>query len=238
MSDPYDSSDSEDDRPISANGFLAPPPSTPSANDQLRPRASSFSSPALIPRSRSESIVSNFDGDDVGVGVSAARPLSASRNNRPSSRSSRPGSNQRSNRTPMRSVTPVLGPVNRSTIANEDDGDQGARSSSRNNSNGRPSSSSASASARQSPIVSRNTHRVVGLGAGLAVGTVFRSERGGLLSALHETREHGAVARQGRSNKQGPGHRKVRRWNNDKFIGTFLWNIMGHEIHRRKDGLL
>uniref|UniRef100_A0A7S3Q217 Uncharacterized protein n=1 Tax=Chaetoceros debilis TaxID=122233 RepID=A0A7S3Q217_9STRA len=261
MSDPYDSnsSDSEDDTPILANGFLAPPyphpPSTPSANDQLRPRASSFSSPALIPRSRSESnasVLSNFDvdrdrdrdgahvgmgmGAGIGIGIgSNGRPLSASRNNRPSSRSNRPGSNQRSsNRTPMRSVTPVLGPVNRATIASEEDaqlqllgqlqgqGHVQGRSSSRNNSNGRPTSAG-----RQdpSPIVSRSTqpqtqtHRVVGLGANLAVGTVLRSDRGGILSSLHETRAHGTKLGLGRSDKQGPGHRKVRRWNNDKFIG-------------------
>ena len=117
----------------------------------------------------------------------------------------------------MRNSTPVLGPVNRATIANDElilnnsDLDRPA-SNPRSGSNSRRDNQNASPSTRnpQPPT------RIVGLGANLAVGTYLRSTT---LSALHEHKPGYKVNHLQLSNKQGPGHRKVRRWNNDKFIG-------------------
>ena len=59
----------------------------------------------------------------------------------------------------------------------------------------------------------------VALGAGLAVGTILptsttlRSKAPP--STIHERKSH----LEEKSNKQGPGQRKVRRWNNDNFVG-------------------
>jgi len=117
----------------------------------------------------------------------------------------------------MRNTTPVLGPVNRSTIANDE-------LILNNNDLDRPASNprSGSNSRRDNQTVSPSTHnsqpstRVVGLGANLEVGTVLRSST---LSALHEHKSGHKINHLQLSSKQGPGHRKVRRWNNDKFIG-------------------
>jgi hypothetical protein len=122
----------------------------------------------------------------------------------------------------MRSNTPVLGTVNRASIANEERNESAerARSTTPNASSSAYISRPSSASRRSANMnTNSNTHRVVGLGANLAVGTVLR---GGSLTALHERPGRGSAltaAHQPRSAKQGPGQRKVRRWNNDKFIG-------------------
>jgi hypothetical protein len=57
------------------------------------------------------------------------------------------------------------------------------------------------------------------LGAGLAIGTILPSSnaqsRSYAPSTIHERKSH----QEGKSIKQGPGQRKVRRWNNDNFVG-------------------
>ena len=117
----------------------------------------------------------------------------------------RPRSNPR-NRTPMRNTTPVLGTVNRSTIAEDDDNNNRPSNTGRSNTTGTGTTTT--------------QHRVLGLtlGAGLAPGTILRNEA---LSSLQETRREHSIGTltQGRSAKQGPGQRKIRRWNNDKFVG-------------------
>jgi hypothetical protein len=198
----------------SSSHLLSPPPlSTPTATGerdtplrQPRSRSSSFASPILRPssntRSRAGSLSLLDSHSDASLHINANQNVITPT---PSylDLANRPRSTPR-NRTPRRNSTPVLGPVNRSSIANEE----------RNSSNER---SSRSTTPNTSAAYIR-PQRIVGLGANLAVGTVLRT---GSLSALHERpgRTASSMAQQPRSAKQGPGHRKVRRWNNDKFIG-------------------
>jgi hypothetical protein len=252
-----DSSVSIDARPTNSSNphhLLSPPPSTPisgSGDTPLRHRARSSSfntngnpslsinvnSPVLLrplsasrqgsnARSRTNSIVSiSLDATNAGNG-------NGNGNGTPVNSGSyhdianRPRSNPR-NRTPMRNSTPVLGPVNRATIANDElilnnnDLDRPA-SNPRSGSNSRRDNHTTSPSTRNPQ--SQPPTRIVGLGANLAVGTYLRSTT---LSALHEHKREREREREPGyknpnlqlSNKQGPGHRKVRRWNNDKFIG-------------------
>ena len=203
------------------NHLLSPPPplSTPNATGdrdtplRQRSRSSSFASPILRPlsntRSRSGSIlVIDPDANPNHVDTNVITPTGSYQDI-----SIRASSNSR-NRTPVRNTTPVLGPVNRSTLAQEEraSSNERSRSSTPNtSSNSRPSSASRSSTSRLQPVV--------GLGANLSIGTILRA---GSLSALHErpSKASSSIGRQQpRSAKQGPGHRKVRRWNNDKFIG-------------------
>jgi len=58
------------------------------------------------------------------------------------------------------------------------------------------------------------------LGAGRAVGTVFREEDLALLRQQKTKSQRTAATKHGSlSDKQGPSHRKLRRWNNDKLVG-------------------
>jgi len=123
----------------------------------------------------------------------------------------RPRSNPRV-RTPMRNISAVpLGTVNRSTIVDNgnDDDDAGASA--------RVSNISSAAAGRSATGVRTQ----LGLGAGLAVGTVLREGDMALLHQQRINRERNKLAGNNgfNSDKQGPSHRKLRRWNNDKFVG-------------------
>jgi len=238
-----DSSVSVDDLGLntSSQHLLSPPPSAPVTEDaplRHRPRSASFNVNVNIigtnstgtpvsrqggstPRSRNNSVVSLDTSENGGTSI-----ISGSYHDF----ANRPRSNPR-NRTPMRNTTPVLGPVNRATIANDDMFDLRSSSNTsnprsgsnpRHDSHGRASASANTTSPSPSSISTstsiNNTAQIVGLGANLTVGTVLRSST---LSALHEHQpSHRAIHNHNQlSSKQGPGHRKVRRWNNDKFIG-------------------
>lgn len=56
--------------------------------------------------------------------------------------------------------------------------------------------------------------RIIGLNAGHSTGTILRPTSSGGLSALYERKPQPT-----KSDKQQPGQRKQRRWNNDKFVG-------------------
>jgi hypothetical protein len=63
--------------------------------------------------------------------------------------------------------------------------------------------------------------RIVGLGAGLAIGTILHPES----TASHLNPNHHSFRltalreEKNKSDKQNPGQRKQRRWDNDKFVG-------------------
>lgn len=208
--------------------LLSPPPSTGDTplSRYHKTRSSSFHIHTPTSMSRPSSQLRASDSQ------SRARASSIASNNSmtiDTSDHATPRSLSRNNR----SVTPILGPVNRSTIANEeitvnivqDRPASNPRSGSAPRSNSRNQSRPSSNSRRDSRGRMRNStptqtemqpSRIVGLGANLAVGTVLHTTA---LTALHEHRSHTSAVTQPRSSKQGPGHRKVRRWNNDKFIG-------------------
>jgi len=116
----------------------------------------------------------------------------------------RPRSNPR-NRTPMRKISSVpMGTLNRSTIVNHED-DQ-------------VNSSTTVAGNAFTPTTIPSSR--VQPGVGLPVGSIVRGKQ--LEGFLHErfnVRGNNAVHNPSRSNKQGPSHRKLRRWNNDNFFG-------------------
>lgn len=215
--DSSSSSDSENEvhlsDAVSGPALLSPPAAASLLGGDLRMRSPSFHSPTLRPRSISMSSHGEEDTHSVTSSiVSGARSRSGSVQSFHDI-ANRPRSNPR-NRTPMKNTNIVLGPVNRTSIATEE-----AASASRSSSAGRNSRpSSASRNRTFTPQQQhQQQHPRVMLGTGLPVGTILGTTA---LSALHEHRlEHRDGAPQAKSNKQGPGHRKVRRWNNDKFIG-------------------
>lgn len=103
---------------------------------------------------------------------------------------SRPRSNPRS-RTPMRYESPL----------NPDEFRRESQSSAAAGNDDEPSTSNSNRESGRT-ITIRPT-------AGLAVGTTLSSNRHN--RTIHEERP--------KSRKQGPSHRKVRRWNNDHFVG-------------------
>lgn len=216
--DSSSSSDSENEANMSEAMFagpalLSPPAAAPMGGD-LRMRSPSFHSPTLRPRSISMSSHGEEDTHSVSSSI-----VSGTRSRSGSVQSfydvaSRPRSNPR-NRTPMKNTSVVLGTVNRTSIASEEAA-SASRSSSAGRNNSRPSSASRNRNFTPQQLPQQQQQRVM-LGTGLPVGTILSTSA---LSALHEHRmEHRDIAPQAKSNKQGPGHRKVRRWNNDKFIG-------------------
>jgi len=189
-----DNSSSESETESTQTGLLSPPPSTPTAGDApLRLRLPS-PSPSLA-----SSITSM--GTSPSILINRSRPRSRGNSFH------RPNSNTRT-RTPTSNRTldnPVLGAVNRSTIHAIDNPAIEPT---------RPSSSSR----RHRPQQTASSASLV-LGAGLAIGTILPSSTlqsmSNAPSTIHERRSH----QEGKSTKQGPGHRKVRRWNNDNFVG-------------------
>lgn len=163
-----------------------------------------------------ENMATTFQ-DHVGDYYPETRPLSRPRSNTRRNSTSTP--------TSIRNATPVLGPVNRSTLA----------ASEAHDSNHRHGSQSRNRRVNVNVNVNSNSSttspRLVGLGANLAVGTVLpsASTSGGVrgsssLSVLRERTSRRMLDVDpshypSKSCKQGPGHRKVRRWNNDLFIG-------------------
>jgi len=115
----------------------------------------------------------------------------------------RPRSNPRV-RTPMRNVSPFLGTVNRATVHEEETG-------------GGVSGVSRVSATGSSPAASSGGGRVLGLGAGLSVGTILREQTPRNTNHPHPKLTKNALSHL--SEKQGPSHRKLRRWNNDKFVG-------------------
>jgi hypothetical protein len=211
------SSDSENEinvsEAISAGPVLLSPPAAAPMGGDLRMRSPSFHSPTLRPRSISMSSHGEDDNRSVTSSiVSGARSRSGSMQSYHDV-AIRPRSNPR-NRTPMKNANVVLGPVNRTSIASEEAASVSRSSSAGRNS--RPSSASRNRNFTTQQPQQQQQQRVM-LGTGLPVGTILSTSA---LSALHEHRlEHRDIVPQAKSNKQGPGHRKVRRWNNDKFIG-------------------
>ncbi len=232
-----------------SSGLLTPPPSTNNQTDRSlsnsrdRVRSASFSSPLFMgmtsnTRSRSASIIS-ADGTPQLLLTPGSASVSANINtSRPSSRTgstnrSRPGSSNRNRRSVTPSNHVLLGAgFNRSNVhsydnSDDDDDDDNDRGPATHSPHLRPSTGSTTA-----PAVSTTTHRVVGLGAGMAIGTIIPSKQ---LSSLTESRREykertssSSYLPAFKSEKQGPGHRKVRRWNNDKFIGKKYIYIYVH----------
>lgn len=132
----------------------------------------------------------------MGGGVSGA---GGSRNTTPSSYqdlANRPRSNPRT-RTPMRTN---MNSLNLSSVRdNEDEYEPEAQD--------------------VAPMGGGVAMRAVGLGAGLAVGTVLRRDALSTLRQMNHRRQERTTSSQPLSHKQGPSHRKLRRWNNDKFVG-------------------
>jgi len=184
-----DTSDGEQD-----DIFPSPPPPNAMADSTpVRSRVETVPSPRW---SSPTAAVSNADPS----GVDGAQEVSASYHEL----ANRPRSNPRV-RTPMRNVSPFLGTVNRSTVTNDDDGlGDGVRANGVEDTNGTGTSSVAQLT----------------LGAGRAVGTVFREEDLALLRQQKTKSQRTAATKHGSlSDKQGPSHRKLRRWNNDKLVG-------------------
>jgi len=153
-----------------------------------------------------------FSSPNLNTTIANTTPINNTiRNSTPTDRSNaspltgyRPRSNPRT-RTPMRSNCAVSPAVNRSTVHN-DTSDNDADTANRR-SNGRSS-----------------TRVQVGLGAGLAVGTILQEDR--FMDSFHRRQRLGNTftdtnknTYNNKSDKQNPSHRKQRRWDNDKFVG-------------------
>lgn len=189
----------------------SPPPSTPLAGDtpvRLRLTPSStprFATPNPTPAADGDPDGAVSTGEDGGILLNQQHLLGPrSRSNSYQDLMNRPRSNPRT-RTPMRNPSAVggLAGVNRSTIVHHEEGEHEEQ--------------------QQRGTTTSTGGRGVALTAGLSVGTVLRESD---VAAMHRERMQRDIHTNGhdqykqKSNKQGPSHRKVRRWNNDKLVGV------------------
>jgi len=194
--------------------LLSPPISTPTGDTPIRLRFHSPPGQTTQHNPRNSSTGRTSTGRTSTGRTSTGRPISAggnggggdSRSSTPSSYvdlANRPRSNPRT-RTPMRTNVNVLNLSSVRDVYTEEEEDY-EPSQYQNQYEDRIPSGGVGM-------------RSVGLGAGLAVGTVLRRDTVDTLRQMNHRRQERTTS-QPLSQKQGPAQRKLRRWNNDKFIG-------------------
>jgi len=174
------------------------------------------------------------NGDTIGQSSAAQRRTVRTPSFSYDELARRPRSNPRT-RTPLRNPSPLLGTVTRATIHDDDDDNGHVIAGANVGTNAVTGTSSHVVTPGERRTAANPTQRMstnIRLNAGLRVGTtVGRYATGNNGASSHRAGAIAGAAAAQRSSKQGPSHRKLRRWNNDNMIGI-VSDIISAAHHR------